>query len=151
MLYPQYHRQKLSPKFRPFESPIRFPPGSRGQKKSKIFDFSKCLQSVLKVYGGCRKRNLVKFCCVFRSVDAFFVDFLVCGWCEMGRQGWVSGSRGRKKSKIFDFFKMSPKFLKVYGCVVFKIVYIFWANFPERNSSGEKKKTIGQPILKKDC
>ena len=113
--------------------------GLEVEKNRKKFDFFKMSPKCLKSVWGCRKRNLVKFCCVFRSVDAFFVDFLVCGWCEMWRQGWVSGSRGRKKTKIFDFFKMSPKYLKsVWGCrkrdlvkfcCVFRSVDAFFVDF----------------------
>ena len=49
--------------------------GLEVETKMKNFDFFKMSPKCLKSVWGCRKRDLVKFCCGFRSVDAFFVDF----------------------------------------------------------------------------
>ena len=89
--------------------------GSRGRKKSKIFDFFKMSPKCLKSVSGCRKRDLVKFCCVF-VLWIRFCSFLVCGWALWVAQNgaarvgeWVSSS------KKIENFRFLQNVFKVHG------------------------------------
>ena len=99
--------------------------GSRGRKKSKIFDFFKMSPKCLKSVWGCRKRDLVKFCCVFRSVDAFFCSFLVCRWALWGRGRYPLPPQHQSSGPVLD---------GVSGCEKFDFVY-FSLKFPKRCKS----------------